>query len=294
MYYDEMAPGTIRYIDEIKFDNDIKEAWTYFQTGAPKSVTEKIEDKFVAINVTSSKRITYWGSTVDFGADEQIRNRFLQIEVNADAETLAKIHAHNNKKLTGKYQTPVEDKVETEICRAIMKALGPMEYNVIIPFAERTNFGGTDPRTATMFRDAICASSVWNYANRAKDGYGRLEAAEEDFYQALEMFNLIGGQSADKFTDAEKRILNAIINSKNRNASSVEIQRSIGMNGPRFNQVIYGRSNKNEQQKYGLASKCTELIINNEKKPYNFELPSSFILKSGMQVKLMEENKRHV
>ena len=45
MFYDERPAGCIRYKDEIDFKNadDIKQQWTYFQTGVPKFVTNQME-----------------------------------------------------------------------------------------------------------------------------------------------------------------------------------------------------------------------------------------------------------
>ena len=224
--------------------------------------------------------MTIWGSTVDFNADEQIRNRNIVIEVKSDSATLKKIHTLQNKIASGKYQTPNADKVEVAICQAIMADLGPKEFNVIIPFAENIEFNNTDPRTASMFRDIIRASAIWNYAKRSTDKHGRLEANEEDFNQALDMFDSIGGQSANKWTEAERNILQTLINNE-RKATYGEVSKALDISKPRIFEILNGRDKKDNQKKYGLLSKCPQLSINMDKTPYILELDKKFVLEPG-------------
>ena len=62
------------------------------------------------------------------------------------------------------------------------------------------------------------------------------------------------------------------------------------MSRQQFNQVIYGRDSKKDQQKYGLEYKCNGMLrIHNEKIPYIFELDKDFSLDCGIQVKLRDK-----
>jgi energy-coupling factor transporter ATP-binding protein EcfA2 len=294
IYYEDLREGTIKYYDDVVWNNEsgrtIKEAYTYFQAGIERNVAVKQKDGggHLTEKQHGAKRLTFWATCVDNNADEQIRNRFLQHEVKADKEQLKAIHRHINQEASGKYVIPQEEIVETEICQQITNILGSQLYHVDIPFANRIEFHNTDPRTQIMFLDTIRASAVWNYRNRMKDEYGRLLAAIPDYYQALDMFESIGGQSANKFTQAEKSVLNAII-SNGHKANSIEIQKIAGIGKQRLHQITYGRDQKNEQQMYGLASKCPQLILHTEVRPHIYELPEDFVLESCLNVELLEE-----
>ena len=55
----------------------------------------------------------------------------------ATKEALNRINKFNDTKASGKNQTPIEYDIETLICRAITGILGPLTFDVVIPYAER-------------------------------------------------------------------------------------------------------------------------------------------------------------
>jgi hypothetical protein len=76
------------------------------------------------------------------------------------------------------------------------------------------------------------------------------------------------------------------IRNKGGKATFPEIQKNIDMNGPRFNEVLYGRDGKNKQQRYGLLSKCDSLVLINDKKPYALELSKDFKISNKLNIVL--------
>lgn len=289
-FYDKIEAGAIRYTEEETDFKDIKESWTNFQSGNSRRTTQKVEENFITEKHNSPGRLTHWCTSVNFNADNEIKSRFDITEVVATKEALNRINKFNDTKASGKYQTPIEYDIETLICRAITGILGPLTFDVVIPYAERLDWGNTSPRTTVLFRDTIRASAIWNYAKRSTDKYGRLEANEEDFYQALDKYESIGGTSTNKFSNAEISILQSILNAPGRSKSAPKIQNEIKMSRQQFNQVIYGRDSKKDQQKYGLEYKCNGMLrIHNEKIPYIFELDKDFSLDCGIQVKLRDK-----
>jgi len=153
---------------------------------------------------------------------------------------------------------------------------------VKIPFATRIRFDG-DPRAYGMFSDMIKASAVFRYQKREENEAGQLIATIEDFENAKLLYIEIGGHDRDKYTDAELRVLNAIV-AKGGEATQADIQRGCYNLSPgRVSDILNGRG----KQGGGLLYKCKDIIVE-EGRPIRYRLRSGFNPAYSVSIDLME------
>jgi hypothetical protein len=145
---------------------------------------------------------------------------------------------------------------EIIICKLITEDLHNQRFEVIIPFADKIQFTG-EQRGYGIFGDMIKSLAVLRYKKREVDDKGRLLAAEEDFWDAKEVFDGLGGHSANKYTESELKVLNAIV-ANSYQATIKEIQEKTQLSDGRIGDILNGRG-KGDQQKHGLLYKCPDL-----------------------------------
>ena len=260
--------GSIVFVDDMVWKSElgvsVKRITSAFQTGAQRVVTT---DGF-GIRQTSNKRLTFWVTSVDSQADEQIRDRFILVESDSSEAHLKKCLDMLKAKAAGK-TAKVDDDFEIAVCHALFKDLRSWFGEVVIPFAEDIEFLSDDLRAFTMFTDMVKSFAVFAIGNRRFDEECRLEATEEDFHRAVELFSEFGGHSADKYTKAELNFLN-VLHANGGRATKAEmcvlLNRSIGYVG----ELLTGRG-KDEQQRHGLFYKCSSLTTDGGR-PYTLIL----------------------
>jgi hypothetical protein len=167
--------------------------------------------------------------------------------------------------------TPDEEII---ICKLITEDLHNYTFEVVIPFADRIRFTG-EQRSYGIFGDMIKSLAILRYEKRERDLKDRLLATEEDFWDAKEIFDGLGGHSASKYTESELKVLNAIVENGYQ-AATKEIQEKTGLSDGRIGDIMNGRA-KGDQQKHGLLYKCPELS-REDSRPIRYKLSKRFDL----------------
>lgn len=260
--------GSIVFVDDMVWNSDlgvsVKRITSAFQTGGQRTVTTD----GVGIRQTSNKRLTFWVTSVDSQADEQIRDRFILVESDSSEEHIKKCLDMMKIKAAGK-TVKVDDDFETAVCHALFKDLRSWFGEVVIPFAEDIEFLNNDLRAFSMFTDMVKSFAVFARGNRRFDEDCRLEASEEDFYRAVELFLKFGGHKADKYTKAELNFLETL-SVNGYHATKAEMCTLTGKSMGYIGDLLTGRG-KDEQQKHGLFYKCPYLTTDG-KRPYTLIL----------------------
>ena len=218
--------------------------------------------------VRTAKRIAFWASCVDSQADEQIRDRFIMHNVKSDSDRREKIIGHMQALDEGD-QKPEDDDFETKVCQVLISDLKQKLFNVKIPFAKKIKFDG-DPRAYGMFADMIRSSAVFRYQMREKDEAGRLIATFEDFENAKSLYVEIGGHDRDKYTDAELKVLYAIVANCGV-ATQAEIQEWADLSPGRVSDLLNGRN----KEGHGILHKSKDIIVE-EGRPKKYRLRAGF------------------
>lgn len=278
-------PGMIICIDDILwndgFGNSIKKITSYFQKDTKKATVKSCDG---ACGV-APERLTFWVSQVDMQADEQIRDRFILVEVDNSPEHNAEVLSFMGRQASGRAPTEYDLKDRIRICQDIVRLIRREEpFNVVVPFAERIAFTG-DPRAFRMFLDIIKAFTVFRYPIRDIDAKVRLVATEEDFKDAAELYEAMGGIDRDKFSKRELKVLQAIRDNGN-SATYVEIGEAIGEGYQTVRNIILGRRD-NPQQSYGLAEKCGGKMTLKDSRPVKIHLDPAFTFR-GFSVELVK------
>jgi len=283
LYYSgpDMPDGVVIGLDDVVWGSElgvtVKRITTDFQEGALRVSTVDMK----GVEVRTAKRIAFWASCVDSQADEQIRDRFIMYNVKSDSDRRQEILRHMMARDEGD-QVPEGSESETKVCQVLTYDLKKKLFNVTIPFATRIKFDG-DPRAYGMFSDMIKSSAVFSYLKREEPEVGQMIATIEDFENAKSLYVEIGGHDRDKYTDAELRVLNAIV-AKGGVATQADIQRGCDNLSPgRVSDILNGRG----KQGHGLLYKCKDIIVE-DGRPIMYWLRSGFNPACSVSIDLME------
>jgi len=274
---EDFIDSSVVYIDDMVWKSDlgtsVKRITNAFQDGAPRTVTTD----GVGIRQVSKKRLTFWVTSVDSQADEQIRDRFILVESDSSAAHLAKCLEMLKAKDAGETTLVEESEFETAVCHYIIRDIKEFFGEVIVPFAKNIEFKG-DLRAYTMFGDMVKSFAVFAKGARQFDEHGRLVATEEDFHRAVELFTEFGGHSADKYTKAELNFLETL-SVNGYQATKAEMCTLTGKSMGYIGDLLTGRG-KGEQQKHGLFYKCPYLTTDG-KRPYTLILQEDWAKEIG-------------
>ena len=261
--------SSVVFIDDIVWRDDlgnsVKKITGMFQDGAERVVTtDGIGKKQI-----SKKRLTFWVTSVDNQADEQVRDRFFLVECDSSKAGMDKIKKAIFARASGKTTIKVEDAFETLVCHRLFEELKSCVNDVVIPFSEDIKFnGGT--RASMMFLDMVKSFAVFAKYDRRKDEQGRLEANEDDYKRAKQLYDDLGGHSAYKLTGAETNFLDAL-KEFGRVATIAQMQTITGLSRGRISDMLNG-TKSNGQSGHGLFYKCSFLTKDDSVRPYNIVL----------------------
>ncbi len=268
---DLIRDGTIVLVDDIVWGDalgqTVKKVTTHFQTGASKitTVDQKTEEK------KTKKKLTFWVSSVDSQADEQIRDRFLLINVDESPEHVRGIIEAMQAQDSGQYVDVATLRHEELVCQALIRDLKEHDFGVVVPFATNIRFRG-DPRSYRIFSDMVKSFAAFRYMKRTIDDKGRLVAMVEDFEDAKALYEELGGHSRDKYTEAETKVLYAIHSKGQRGATQADIQEILELGAGRVSDILNGRG----KQGHGLLHKCPHLVVEEGTRPKRYRLLPSF------------------
>lgn len=288
LYYptEGFVDGSIVFVDEITWNSElgvtIKRVTTDYQDGAERTVTTD----GAGVRQRSPKRLTFWVTSVDAQCDEQLRDRFILKDIDESPDHVKEVIETLKIQDAGETTNPTDRLLETKVCHILTRDLRKLLIDVIIPYATRIEFTG-DLRAYRMFTDMIRCFAIFVHAKREIDPQGRLTATIDDFENAKELYEELGGHSRDNYTTAETNVLTAIIACGNH-ATKADIQEITGLSSGRLGDILNGRG-KGDQQKYGLLHRCPALVVDYNKKPYQFKLPAGFKAGRSCHVSLKDD-----
>ena len=263
------------------FGGSIKKITSDFQNETKKATVKSGEGACGA----APERLTFWCTQVDMQADEQIRDRFILVEVDNSPEHNAEVISFMRMQAAGTKPTEIDLEERISICQDIVRLILDQDpFNVVVPFAERIAFTG-DPRAFRMFVDIIRAFAVFRYPIREVDERGRLVATIEDFEDAAELYRAMGGIDRDKFTQREIKVLKAIEDC-GYVATYAEIEKAIGEGYQTVRNILHGRRD-NPQQSFGLVEKCSGKMWTEGSRPVKIHLDPAFTFR-GFSVELVK------
>ena len=260
IYYfaQKMPDGAVVAFDDVTFNDTYaavqKRCTTRFQEGAEhRVVLERGPWTF-----KTKPRISFWCTSVDRQFDEQLQDRYFAVNVEDSPEHKAAVIEFMKARDAGIDRE--EEERETRICRAIIRDLKDHLFEVVIPFADRiTLLPGVGERGYKIISDMVKAFCAFRYAVRETDDRGRLVATEKDFEDAKALFDDAEGHGEEKYTEAEKRVLRAIIQCAYV-ATLESLADVTGLSSGRLKDIINGRG-RDEQQRHGLLAKCHSLAV---------------------------------
>jgi len=260
LYYSTfIKDGDIIFVDDMLWSDGlgatIKKITSDFQKSISRETVHDMEGK----TLNSSNKLTFWISQVDMHADEQIRDRFIVLEIDNSEEHRRGVMDFLKSQASGlipELSSDLRISEDIELCKEIIsniRSVGPFE--IIVPFAQQIIFSG-DPRSFKMFLDMIRGFAMFRYPIRNKDENGRLIADVADFNDAVEIYNGIGGIDRNKLSKNEELVMNSII--RRGEATYAEIGEDTGIPYQSVIYLLYGRG-KDSQNNNGLFAKCGNL-----------------------------------
>lgn len=121
-----------------------------------------------AILESAVERPTFWISQVEMQADEQIRDRFIIVDIEGSKERIEEVKEFMNRNDRGDGISSSELDMKIEVCQNIVRILreqGVIE--VVIPFADRIKTSG-NLRAHRMFMDLVKSFTIFDFMNRKK------------------------------------------------------------------------------------------------------------------------------
>jgi hypothetical protein len=259
---ESFVDSSVVFIDDIVWKEDlgnsVKKITTAFQEGAERVVTTDGIGK----RQVSNRRLTFWVTSVDNQADEQIRDRFFLVECDSSRSGVQRIEKAIKSRMAGKMSLKTDDDFETAVCHALIRDLKSWFGEVIIPFAEDIDFEG-DIRALMMFLDMICSFAVFARGARKFDDEHRLEATKEDFDRAKALYAELGGHDAYKYTKSELNFLNAL-RAFGGKATKAQMQELLNLSLGRIGDILNGQG----KGAHGLLHKCPYLSKDESQRPY--------------------------
>lgn len=299
-----LQTATTLFIDEMLWTDSLaaicKKCMTKFQHGASHLTVIDGKPK----RCRTKERMAIWTNSADIQTDEQLRDRVLDVPVD-ETQTKEIIEFQKTRDTLpdalGDYDR------ETVVCQEILRDLASKSFTVQIPFAQRIKFPTSEgTRGYNIFSDLIKGLAALRYTLRSTNEKGQLMANENDYSHAKELYEGIAGHSEARYTPAETRVLQAIIDN-GFTALIADIRKRTGLSEGRIKDIINGRG-KDEQKRHGLLYKCPHLEANRvnitiqvnvgERRttyPLEYSLPNSFRLaNSNRQLITLDTSVRDV
>ena len=262
---DGFVDSSVVFIDDIVWRDElgvsVKKVTGMFQDGAERVVTTEGIGK----KQYSKKRLTFWVTSVDNQADEQVRDRFFLVECDSSKAGMDKIKKSIFARASGKTTVKVEDDFETAVCHKLFEDLKCRVEEVVIPFSEEIKFDGGN-RASMMFLDMISSFAVFARKARNFDDQLRIEATKEDYERAKQLYDDLGGHSAYKLTATEINFLDSL-KEFGCKATKAQMQQITGLSLGRIGDLLNG-TKSNSQNGHGLFYKCPFLSKDDSVKPY--------------------------
>ena len=207
LFYDEdLVPGCIICNDDQKLNEDlidtIKQSTSKYQDRTEHRTVKKQEKAVFSI----PERVTFWLAGVDGLDDEQMGNRFINVDVDESEEQDERVY---QRQVDEEYSTSNDDDVTDRVlvCRAIFDLIGADTKNIKVPFTDSIEwYNKENRRNFPMFKDMIRSVALFKY--RQREQYGNvIIATVEDFNNTKKIYQQLGEKNATNLTENELKIM---------------------------------------------------------------------------------------
>lgn len=205
-YDDELAPGCIICNDDQKLNDDlidtIKQSTSKYQDRTEHRTVKKQEKAVFSI----PERVTFWLAGVDGLDDEQMGNRFINVDVDESKNQDERVY---QRQVDEEYSTANDNDVTDRVlvCRAIFDLIGEDTHNIKVPFTDSIEwFNKENRRNFPMFKDMIRSVALFKYRQREHQG-NVIIATVEDFNNTKKIYQHLGEKNATNLTDNELKIM---------------------------------------------------------------------------------------
>jgi hypothetical protein len=207
LFYDDgLQPGCIICNDDQKLNEDLidtlKQSTSKYQDITVHRTVKKQEKSVFSI----PERVTFWLAGVDGFDDDQMGNRFINVDVD---ETPEQDKAVYDKQVDEEYTISNDDEITDQVlvCREIFNLIGKDTYNVKIPFANSIKwFNKDNRRNFPMFKDMIRAIALFKH-RQGRTFSGVVLATVDDYKEAKKIYQQLSVNNATNLTDNELKVM---------------------------------------------------------------------------------------
>lgn len=209
-YSDDLKEGTVIFSDDVKIGADLedtlKRAMSNFQTPTiHRTLNGNREYEELAIPA----RICWWMTAVDSPYSDELNNRLYDITVDSSVDTDKEVtNQQLNDAATGRNTFPDPEDEDVRVCREIILSIQMGTFKVIIPFANRIIWNGSnDRRNLPRFLDLIKGLTVMRHWKRKEESDNVYLADIQDYYDAVALMGSNEEELSTNLTGAEIRFI---------------------------------------------------------------------------------------
>lgn len=209
-YSDDLKEGTVIFSDDVKIGADLedtlKRAMSNFQTPTiHRTLNGNREYEELAIPA----RICWWMTAVDSPYSDELNNRLYDITVDSSVDTDKEVtNQQLNDAATGRNTFPDPKDEDVRVCREIILSIQMGTFKVIIPFANRIIWNGSnDRRNLPRFLDLIKGFTVMRHWKRKEESDNVYLADIQDYYDAVALMGSNEEELSTNLTGAEIRFI---------------------------------------------------------------------------------------
>jgi hypothetical protein len=209
-YSDDLQEGTVIFSDDVKIGADLedtlKRAMSNFQT---PTIHRTLNGNREYEELTIPPRICWWMTSVNSDYSDELLNRLYDITVDSSVDTDKEVTCQQlSDAVTGKTTLPDIEDQEVRICNEIILRIQKDKFKVIIPFAQRIIWNGSnDRRNLPRFLDLIKGFTVMRHWQRKEEADNVYLADIQDYYDAVALMTSNEEELSTKLTGAEIRFI---------------------------------------------------------------------------------------
>jgi len=209
-YSDDLEEGTVIFSDDVKIGADLedtlKRAMSNFQT---PTIHRTLNGNREYEELTIPPRICWWMTSVNSDYSDELLNRLYDITVDSSVDTDKEVTCQQlSDAVTGKTTLPDIEDQEVRICNEIILRIQKDKFKVIIPFAQRIIWNGSnDRRNLPRFLDLIKGFTVMRHWQRKEEADNVYLADIQDYYDAVALMTSNEEELSTKLTGAEIRFI---------------------------------------------------------------------------------------
>lgn len=244
LYYSDIKRGTIVFSDDTdivhEMETVIKRATSMYQ---------QYTYHLTVIQQTAQKlqippHIMWIFTSVDSQGSDQLLNRKITMNTDTSEEQKERIYDMQVKEALSGKSGVLDVTYELVVAREIHEIVKAKQFNVIIPFADRIKIQDkSNSRNFPLFEDMIKGFAVYNQMQRTESAPGYIEANEDDFYDALRVFDSQKESIMSKLDDKSRKIL-MVIGELEGTATISEISKKTGLPYQVVRRILEGRPDR--------------------------------------------------